>query len=142
MNRLARCPRVCWPGLVLLFVLGCGRAGSVNLERDLEVDPLGGDNIKSIVVPASRSAQKIDVLVRTNAIPVDVYVTLESNLEALQNQLANQQAVTAPVLAKGEKITESQLTASVPAQQAFAVVVVNSGSKKASVSLKIVGSKP
>lgn len=128
-------------GLGMAFMLaavGCGRLQvRTTVERDLEVDALGGDNIKSVIVSGTTSQQMVKVLVRTDGAPVDVYVVLERDQEALENQLGNQQQVTVQTLAKSEKIREGQIEATVPAGNGFAVVVVNNGTKKASVSLKV-----
>jgi hypothetical protein len=77
------------------------------------------------------------VYVRTDGPAVDVYLVLERDQEALESQLSDQKAVTVQTLAKAEKVTEGEISATVPAGDGFAVVIVNNNTKKASVALKI-----
>jgi|GEM_PF-7068391 len=118
---------------------GCGAATALNIEKDLEVAALGGDNIKSVIISAPKKDQKVTVLVRTNQVPVNVYMVPERDLDAVQEKLSNQEALATPPLAKLEKSQEGTLEASVTGGTGFAVVVVNPGSKPAKVALKISG---
>jgi hypothetical protein len=126
-----------------LFVTaaGCGRQASLNIEKDIELDGLGGDNIKSTIVSAAQKEQKVSILVRTNAVPVNVFVVLEKDVDVLRGQLENDQTPTVNIIAKKEKLQEGTVEATIPAGSGFAVVLTNRGSKKAEVMLKIGTSK-
>jgi hypothetical protein len=125
-------------GAVLIVASGCGRlAVRTAVERTLQIDGMGGDNIKSFAVSAATWQQRVKVYVRTDGPAVDVYLVLERDQEALESQLSDQKAVTVQTLAKAEKVTEGEISATVPAGDGFAVVIVNNNTKKASVALKI-----
>ncbi|MCS6976310.1 MAG: hypothetical protein NZM31_04775 [Gemmatales bacterium] len=131
-----------WCALAVSLGTGCGRLqvkGTV--ERTLQIDGMGGDNIKSLSYTPTSWQQSVKVLVRTDGPPVDVYLVLERDQAALETQLGNQQAVTVQTLAKAEKVTEKEIEATVPAGNGFAVVLVNNGTKNASVAVKIATEK-
>jgi hypothetical protein len=126
---------------MLVFALGftgCGRMAALNYEKDMEIE---GQGTKSFTVTAPNKEQKVNVLVRSNGVPLDVYVALEKDLATLERQVTEQKAVTASCLTKKDKVTEGTLEATVPAGASFGVLLVNPGSKKASAAVKIASSK-
>lgn len=125
-------------GAALLVAPGCGRLSvRTAVERSLQLDGMGGDNIKSFAVSAASWQQGVKVHVRTDGPAVDVYLVLERDQEALESQLSDQKPVTVQTLAKADKLTEGEISATVPAGNGFAVVIVNNNTKKATVALKI-----
>jgi hypothetical protein len=124
-------------GLTMLMP-GCGtRPAGLNVEKDVEVEGLSNN---SITVGPVKSEQRISVLVRTSAVPIDVYVVLEKDRQAAMDALAEGKAVSSP-LAKKEKVTEAALDARIPAGNEFAVLLSNPGNKTAKVALKITENK-
>jgi hypothetical protein len=119
---------------LLLAVAGCQR---LNDERTV---PLGPSQVHAVLYDAPRSDQKVSVTVSSPGAPVDAYLVLEKERQAVQDGLdRGQRPATAKVLAGKEKVEEASLEATVPAKSAFAVLLNSKSNKTADVKVKVTG---
>jgi hypothetical protein len=122
--------------LVLCFggAVGCGQ--KVDMEKTVSLG-LGDIEVPFIVSPP-KSQQSVTVEVSSGA-PVDVYLLLEENREAVKNKLKAGKAPDASHLIASEmKTTSGTLQGTVPAGKEYAVVVAGA-KKNTEVKLKLKG---
>lgn len=132
-----------WMAVILIVCLsiGCGRQGPLNIEQDVQLGALGDSNIKSLPIAAASKEQKVSVLVRTNNVPIHVYVVQDKDAAKLDEQLSLDVASTVPLLAHKWDVKEGTLEATIPANSGFKVFLVNKSSTKATAAVKITASK-
>jgi hypothetical protein len=121
--------------LLLAFLLsGCQRA--LNDERQVEVK--SGD-IKSVLYDVQKQGKTVRVAVHSPGVPVDAYLVLEKERDALIKQL---EAAGKPstALAQSLKVEDGTLEGRIPAGSAFALVLASRG-KDTTVTVKTTESK-
>jgi len=123
--------------LGLLALLGLA-AGCQRLDVDRTIKLAPGD-VQDILIDAPRSQQSIKVDVNASGAPVDVYVLLEAERQAVkENLLINKRPDPAKLLASQQKVTTATLEAAVPARNDFAILLAGA-SKPAEVKVKVTG---
>ena len=128
--------RSSWPWLLAaaLVLAGCQRG--LNVERSVEVEP---HEVKSVIIDAPKKDQTLKVEVRSPGAPVDVYLVLEKDREAVERQLTDDRK-TSNALASKLKVEADTLEANVPANSGFAVLLMHRKPKSITVGLKVTGS--
>src|SRR5437870_5255196 len=107
--------------LSVLFagVLGCGQ--KLNLDRTYTVGQL---ELQSLLVDAPKEDQKLTVDVSSPGVPIDVFVVLDANVQAVTELMKSGKTPGADkILAGKEKVEAIELTTTVPGGKAFAVMV-------------------
>lgn len=118
--------------LVAFAVTGCQK---VNLQKTVELSPL--DVVAPFIVDAPSSNQSIAVVVSSSAAPVDVFVVLEKDRDAAEKALANGGTPKDALASQLKVKNETTLTATVPAKNAYAVIVGNANvTTKVSLHIK------
>lgn len=117
---------------LILSLAGCN--SSVNFERTLSVGP--GD-VPSFSVDPPRREQKVTVSFKSTETPVDIYVTLDKDLEAASKAIQNYK-VPQNVLASKLKSKDGSVEATIPGKTAFGVIVAGAV-KDTSVQVTIKG---
>lgn len=118
-------------GLAILMAAGC--QSRLNLDHTLQAD---AGSYKDLVIDAPRYDQKVGVTVEADN-PVNVYVCLLDNRKAVHDAIDTGKKPDA-VLAAKDKVQSDTIEVTVPAKQQ-AVVIVEAGTKAATVKLKIKG---
>jgi Prokaryotic membrane lipoprotein lipid attachment site len=118
------------PALAMLALAGCSK---VHEQRSFTLAPLGGNTL-SITAPLSE--QKVTVVVSSDQ-PVNVWVLLEKDVPPGDKGDVDPDKMTSGVLAKEKNTKEATLQATVPAKEKYQVYIVNSGTKTASVTVKV-----
>jgi hypothetical protein len=107
----------------LAVAVGCQR---LDVKRTIHVNP--GD-VQDVIIDPPRSEQNIKVGVTSNT-PIDVYVILSSNGDAVKGKLlASQKPDDSKILVKELKTENASLDATIPAKNEFRVLLT--GAKKA-----------
>jgi hypothetical protein len=117
----------------LLVVAGCQ---SVSLEKTVTVS--GGEAYQAFTIDAPRRDQKVTVTISGATAPVNVYIVLEKDLAAAQDNLKIEKP-PANALDKKENVQDATLEATVPANNSYTVLLSPIGGKTAQVNLKIKG---
>jgi hypothetical protein len=132
MRKLSR--RVIWLVGVMVLAAGCGK---INVERTMSLD---GGEFKVISVDPPRSEQKISVTVNSSGAPIDAYVVLEGDenaaLKIAEDTIRSSKPLSSALDGK-QKFTEASLNATIPAKKGFSILLLNGGTKKADVKIKI-----
>ena len=106
------------------------------LERTIEMPT---KNVHRIDIDAPGREQHIHLTADSGGVPINVYIVLEDNAEALFATLQNDTKVdTSTVLASQEQTTNADLQATIPGKKGFAIMLAHP-SKNTTVRLKIVG---
>jgi hypothetical protein len=111
---------------------GCNRA--LNYEKTI-TSQAGGINSFAVTPPTYQ--QKITLSFKSTETPVDVYITLQKDLEAAADALGKYQAPQ-NVLASKLKAKEGSLEATIPARTGFGGIVAGA-TKDTKVEVKITG---
>jgi len=123
------------PTASLLLILAVPLAGcQAALKDERQVEVKAGD-LKSVLYEVQKRAKKVRVEVRSSGVPVDAYLVLEKDREALLQEL-DKSGKPSGVLAQQLKTESATLQATIPAQQAFALVLTSRGGKDATVTVK------
>jgi hypothetical protein len=123
--------------LVLLPFLdaGCMRQ-SFSYGKSVWVDP--ADAYQEVIVEAPTSSQNVTVEISSDTVPVNVYLVLAKDEQAAQQSLSAGKA-PANVLDQKQKVQTATLSATIPAQNGYMVLVSPTGGKKTMVQVKITG---
>jgi hypothetical protein len=130
------CPRAVVGVLAGCLVLAAGCKQRVNEERTLSLEP---GVTKPLQIDAPARDQQVTVTVASPGAPVSAYLVLEKNRAATEDALVAGKKPGANILAGSEKAEQATLEATVPAKEAYAVVVSNSSGKPAQVKVTIKG---
>jgi hypothetical protein len=125
-----------WFWLVGVIVLAAG-CGKINYEKTMVVE--GGD-FMAISVDPPRFEQKISVTVNSSGAPIDVYVVLEGDQNAalrIAEETLRSSKPLGSALDGKQKITDATLNATIPAKKGFSILLLNGGTKRADVKIKI-----
>jgi hypothetical protein len=119
------------PVLAVVALAGCSK---IHEQRSLTVAPLG-HNTLSITAPVSE--QQLTVVVSSDQ-PVNVWILLEKDIPPGEKDDFDPDVnMKSGVLAKEKNTKDITLSATIPAKEKFQVYVNNTGSKPASVTVKI-----
>lgn len=123
--------------LPLLWAAGCSVRDTFVQEKNWTLEPT---QVQALTVNAPSGNQKVTVKL-TSDVPVNVYVAaskdLPGDIDKISDLFLSGKKPT--TLAAEEKVTDKTLEASVPAKTEFQVIVYNTGTKAASVKLKVEG---
>ena len=127
-------------GSLAPWLLGCCLAGGcqrLDTERTLNLEPTQSH---ALLFDAPRSEQQVSVTIHSPGAPVEVYVVLEKNREqAMQTLEQGRRPAKEQLLASKDKAEEATLETTVPARNAFAVLLNSKASKAAQVKVKVTG---
>jgi hypothetical protein len=113
------------------LLVGC--QSKLNVERSVQFE-IG--QLRTIEVDAPKYEQTVAVTVTADT-PVDLYVFLRKNQEAAEQDIAFGKKSDL-ILAGKDKVQNDTVEAKVPAKEA-AIVMIRSGGKAGTATLKIVG---
>ncbi len=124
--------------VVLGVLAGClalaGCKQRLNEEHTMALEP---GMTKSLQIDAPTGAQKVTVTVASPGVPVRAYLVLEKDRTAAEDALvAGKKPASALAATEGDQGT---LEGTVPAKEAYAVVVSNGSGKPAQVKVTIKG---
>jgi hypothetical protein len=119
--------------LVLVLSAGCQK---LNYDRSVS---LASSEVQSILIDAPKRDQKVTVAIASPGVPINAYLVLEQNKDAVQEKLLNQKKPDAgKILASVEKSQDGTLEATVPGGSSFAVVI-GGAAKNTQVQVKVTG---
>jgi hypothetical protein len=117
------------------LILAAGCKQRLNEEKTLSLEP---GVAKSLQIDAPAGEQKVTVTVASPGAPVSAYLVLEKNRTTAEDALIAGKKPVNP-LAGQDRVEQATLEATVPAKEAYAVVVSNAGGKPAQVKVTIQG---
>jgi hypothetical protein len=129
---------MCFSRFLVLLALGLAVAGCqrVNQQKTEKLGP--GDVVAPFIVDAPSRNQEVTVTVSPNGAAVDVYIVLEKDRAAAEQALQERQAPKDVLAGKQKVDKETTLTATVPAKNAYAVLLGNT-TKEATVAITLKG---
>jgi hypothetical protein len=115
------------------LALGCQTR--LDVERTVALDP---DIIKTLEFDGPRYEQKVTVSVSSPDAPVNVYVCLFKDSDAVADAVRASK-LSDKVLAKEEKTQDASLQVTIPAKTGMSVILNCASAKAATVKLKFKG---
>jgi hypothetical protein len=116
--------------LLLVIMAGCGQRLAV--DKTVTVEP--GEVKGAAIIDAPKAEQKIEVTYSSAESPINVYVILSGDANAVANQL--EKGAPKDVVASKEKSKRDTLEATIPAGKEYGVYM-SGALKKTEVMLKI-----
>jgi hypothetical protein len=125
-----------WLIVSALLAAGCSK---MNLDRTVTLE---GGQFRAIMIDPQPSNQRITVTVTSSGPPIDVFAIREADenaaLKVAEDALRSNKSP--PNALDGRpKVTEATFTMSVAAKTSLSILLINGSSKKADVTIKMVG---
>ena len=125
----------CWLVIVLLAA-GCAKT---NLDKTVTLEP---GEFRAVTLDPLPSNQRITVTVHSAGAPIDVYAILEADekaaLKVAEESLRSNKPPTNVVDGR-PKVNDTSFTVQVAAKSGLSVLLINGSTKKADVSITMVG---
>jgi hypothetical protein len=123
-------------GTVLLLAGLCGGCGQRTFHHEQNFT-VGDQTVYSADIDAPAKDQSLTVQVKSPGVRLGVFVVLKADKEPLVHRLLNGQPPAGKILAQCPPAEQATLKVTIPAQNAFTVILQNESNKPASVKLTV-----